>query len=387
LAFSVLIALVASSSAWAQFQMPDPKQMSGIPRPVDDLPDATVSVRLIRGQLTNNITGHDVQLLAGGKTLSAKTDDAGRAEFKGVAPGTSVKASVDVDGEHLESQEFPFPGKGGIRLMLVATDKAAAARPAVTGPVTIGGQTRIVIEPGDEVVQVYYLLMITNSQSTPVNPPQLFTFDMPKGALGTGLLEGSSPLASVSGAHVTVRGPFPPGQTFVQVGCELESASGTLDLAQRFPAPLDELAIVVKKVGDTKLASPLIRAQQDMQADGDVFIAATGPSVAANQPIQITLSDLPHHSAVGRWVTLSLAVLIIAVGAWAATRPRDEDGATMAERKRLSARRERLFADLVKLEADARAGRIDPARYAARREEIVAALESIYGALDTSVAA
>ena len=367
--------------------MPDPKQMSGIPRPVDDLPNATVSVRLIRGQLTNNITGHDVQLLAGGKTLTAKTDDAGRAEFKGVTPGTSVKASAEVDGEHLESQEFPFPGTGGIRLMLVATDKAAAARPAVTGPVAIGGQTRIVIEPGDEVVQVYYLLMITNSQSTPVNPPQVFTFDMPKGALGTGLLEGSSPLASVSGAHVTVQGPFPPGQTFVQVGCELQVTSGTLDIAQRFPAPLDELAVVVKKVGDTKLASPLIRAQQDMRADGEIFIAATGPGVAANEPIALTLTDLPHHSAVGRWAALSLAVLIIAIGAWAASRPREQEAASAAEQKRLSARREKLFADLVKLEADARTGRVDPARYAGRREELVAALENVYGALDTSVAA
>ena len=34
----------------AQFQMPDPRQMAGIPRPVDDLPAGSVSVRLIRGQ-------------------------------------------------------------------------------------------------------------------------------------------------------------------------------------------------------------------------------------------------------------------------------------------------------------------------------------------------
>src|SRR5579862_359583 len=40
----------------AQFQMPDPKQMSGIPRPVTDLPDHAISVRLIRGALSNNIT-------------------------------------------------------------------------------------------------------------------------------------------------------------------------------------------------------------------------------------------------------------------------------------------------------------------------------------------
>jgi hypothetical protein len=381
-------ALAAPAALVAQFQMPDPKQMSGIPRPVDDLPDATISVRLIRGQLTNNITGHDVHLLAGGKTLTSKTDDAGRAEFKNVAPGTSVRATADVDGEHLESQEFPFPAKGGIRLMLVATDKAAASQPAVAGEVSLGGQSRIVIEPGDETVSLYYLMSITNAKSTPVNPSRVFTFDMPDGALGTSLLQGSSPLASVSGSHVTVQGPFPPGETFVQVGCELPATSGSLDVVQRFPAALDQLAVVVKKVGETKLASPNIRAQQDMSAEGDVFIAATGGGVAANQPIALTLSGLPHHDATGRWIALSLAVAIIAIGAWAATREReDEDGAEAAAQKRLAARREKLFAELVRLERDHRAGRLDAARYGARREELVAALESVYGALDNSVAA
>jgi hypothetical protein len=362
--------------------MPDPKQMSGIPRPVDDLPDATVSVRLIRGQLSNNISGHEVQLLASGKTLTTKTDENGRAEFKGVAPGTTVKATVDVDGEHLESQEFPFPAKGGIRLMLVATDKTAAAKPAVAGQVRIGGQSRIVMQPTEEAMQLFYLLMISNGQSAPVDPQPPFVFDMPSGATGTSVLEGSSPLASVNGARVTVTGPFPPGQTFVQVACEIPVTSGTLDLVQRFPSALDELAVVVKKVGDTKLTSPLLKAQQEMPADGEVYIAATGPAVPAGQPIALTVSGLPHHSAVPEWTALMMALAIIGVGAWAATRHQDET----AERTRLVARREKLLNDLVRLETDRRSGRIDPSRYATRRAELVALLESVYGALDDDTA-
>ena len=52
------------------------------------------------------------------------------------------------------------------------------------------------------------------------------------------------------------------------------------------------------------------------------------------------------------------------------------------ERKRLIARREKLFQDLVKLENDRRRGRVDERRYAVRREELVAALETVYGGLD-----
>src|SRR5262245_9271795 len=107
----------------AQFQMPDPKQMSGIPRPVNDLPSGTVSVRLIRGALSNNIKGHPVELRVGDKVQTAKTDENGRAEFRGLPSGAKLQAVAVVDGERLESQEFPAPSQGGIRLMLVATDK------------------------------------------------------------------------------------------------------------------------------------------------------------------------------------------------------------------------------------------------------------------------
>jgi hypothetical protein len=387
LLFCALGVLGAGALLSAQFQMPDPKQMSGIPRPVDDLPDGTVTVRLIRGQLSNNIENHDVQLLGGGKTLTSKSDDAGRAEFKGMAPGVPVKAVADVDGEHLESQEFPFPAKGGVRLMLVATDRAAGAKPPVTGQVSIGGQSRIVMEPAEEALQVFYLLTVSNSQGAPVNPQTPFVFDMPAGASNTTLLEGSSPLAAVNGPRVTVNGPFPPGQTLVQVACELPAASGSVDIEQRFPAAIDELAIVVKKVGDTKLASPLIKAQQDMAAEGETFIAATGPGVPAGQPITLTVSGLPHHSAWPRWTALLLAMTIIAIGAWAATTRRSDETARAAERKRLEARREKLLNDLVRAENDRRSGRMDPARYAARRAELVAVLEGVYGALDDDAGA
>ena len=50
IALGVLSLLGVGRVSSAQLQMPDPKQMSGIPRPVDDLPTGSVSVRLIRGQ-------------------------------------------------------------------------------------------------------------------------------------------------------------------------------------------------------------------------------------------------------------------------------------------------------------------------------------------------
>src|ERR1700681_3708694 len=98
--------------------MPDPRQMSGIPRPVDDLPARSVSVRLIRGDLSNNIANQPVDLQVSVKVQPVKTADAGRAQFDGLPPGATLKAVSVVDGERLESQEFPAPAQGGGRLLL-----------------------------------------------------------------------------------------------------------------------------------------------------------------------------------------------------------------------------------------------------------------------------
>ena len=73
---------------------------------------------------------------------------------------------------------------------------------------------------------------------------------------------------------------------------------------------------------------------------------------------------------------------IALAGFWAASRPAEDRAATTVERKRLTTRRDKLFNELVRLEQEHRTGRVDDRRYATRREEVVALLEQIYGALD-----
>jgi hypothetical protein len=374
----------------AQFEMPDMKQMSGIPRPVTDLPNGSVSVRVIRGSLSNNIAGQSVDLVVGGAKRTAKTDDSGRAQFDKLPPGALVKAATDVDGEHLESQEFPAPGQGGVRLMLVATDKNAAPAtspeaPAIAGQVIISDQSRIVMEPRDEVVNVFYLLDINNTARVPVNPSAPFAFDLPPDAQGAGIMEGSSPKAKVAGRHVTVDGPFAPGHTFVQVGTSIPvDGSGRIAFAQAFPAQFQSVSVIAQKVGDAKLESPQLTSQREMPADGQTYIAAAGGVLAAGQPLAVTLSGLPHHSSTARNIALTLTVAIIAAGFFFGGGTKEQAANRSAERKRLSSRREKLLGDLARLEHDHRAGKGDPQRYAQRRAELVAALEQVYGALDDS---
>lgn len=197
-------------------------------------------------------------------------------------------------------------------------------------------------------------------------------------------MEGSTPQAKVAGKHVTVDGPFAPGHTFLQVGASIPvDGFGAVSISQAFPAALESIAVIAQKVGDAKLASPQLQSQREMPADGQTFIAATGGALAAGQPIALTLSGLPHHSSTPRIVTLTIAATIIVVGFLAGGTASTNAAKRAAERKRLMGRREKLLSELARLEHDHRSGKGD-ARYAARRAELMAALEQVYGALDDS---
>jgi hypothetical protein len=142
--------------------------------------------------------------------------------------------------------------------------------------------------------------------------------------------------------------------------------------------------VIVRKVGDVKLESAQITTQQDLTAQGDVYIGGQGGAVAAGQPLVLSVTGIVHHSATPMWTALSLALGIILFGVWATWKPRP-DGLRTAERSRLVARREKLLNDLVRLERDQRNGKLpgnDLRRYTSRREELVAALEQVYGGLD-----
>jgi hypothetical protein len=379
-------------SATLQAQMPDPKAMSGIPLQVADIPVGTVTARVIRGALTNPLSGQTVELVgAGGALKAAQTDAAGRATFSDIAPGTRVKAVVVVDGERVESQEFSVPATGGTRLMLVATDaaiekKAAedrqlAAAPAVPGSVVFGDQSRFVIEVGDDALNVFNILQIVNASKRPVATDGPLVLDLPEGAGGAGMLEGSAPNAVVAGHRVTVTGPFAPGNTLVQFGYSVPLGRGEITLAQRLPAPLTQVAVIAQKIGGMQVSSPQITERREMAAEGQTYIVGQGGAVKAGDTVTLTFTGLPHRATWPRNVALLVSTVILAAGAWAAMRG---TGGTVQSTRRgqLNTRRDKLFTELADLETERRKGAVDPARYAARRAELVTSLEDLYVELE-----
>lgn len=389
----IAFALVAGSAV-TRAQMPDPRQMAGRPLPVGDLPVGTVTVRVVRGSMTNVIAGQTVELSGAGRPLSAVTDAQGRAEFPGLTPGTTVMASTTVDGERLDSQPFAVPSSGGVRVALVAGlgQAGAAGTPSAAGPVergsvTLGSQTRFVVEMGDEALSVFNLLEVVNSGAAAVQPAQPLVFELPDIAQGAGALEGSKAQLVIAGTRVTAAGPFAPGSTLLQFGYSVPISGASLTFEEKLPVALSQFSLMAQKVGPLTVASPQIAEHRDMPVQGQTFIVAKGPAVPQGGVITLTFSGLPHQPVWPRNLALALAGSILAIGAWVGVRGRRMTADEAGRRRRLEARRDRTFAELSLLEEQYRAGTIANDRYAAMRRELVTALERLYAELDGEAAA
>ena len=386
--------LLAPSLATAQVNMPDPSAIHGTPLPAPELADRTVTVRVVRERMGNNIAGQAVTLKVGSATRNATTDDQGRAQFDGLAAGTPVQATTVVDGETLTSQEFPVPAKGGVRVALIAGIAAAAAKekseaeaaakmPARPGAVEIGPESRIIIEYQDDNLTVFYLLEVVNNARTPIDIGGPLVIQLPTGAAGASMMQGSSPNASALGDIVTITGPFPPGKTMAQVGFSLPQAGASLELRQTWPAALAQVFVGMEKIGNMQISSPQLTKVDEMNSDGQPFIMATGPRLNAGDTLVLNLTGLPAHSMTPRNVALVAVVVMFALGAWFALTPAK---AHAAQDAKLQAKREKLMNEVVALERKRRSKPLSDAEEA-RLQRITGELERVIAELDRGAAA
>jgi hypothetical protein len=244
----------------------------------------------------------------------------------------------------------------------------------------LGDETRVIIDHADDALQVYYILDIRNTARAPVNPPSAVVVNMPAGALSATVLAGA-PQAVALGDHVAITGPFASGQTDVQIAFRLPVSSGDVTFEQILPLAVPGLAVLMKRVGDISLTSPQLPNVQEREFEGERYVLAQGPAIPAGSPLAVTVSGLPHHSPWPRRTALTLAIVMLTVGFWAAGR-RPSAPAKAGRAKQLNAKREKIFSELVRLEQQRRAGSIDPAKYAERRSAFVAQLERVYRDLD-----
>ena len=177
---------------------------------------------------------------------------------------------------------------------------------------------------------MFYLLEIVNHGQTPVSPATALVFDMPTGAEGTTVLEGSTRQANAKGPRVTVTGPFPPGVTPVQIGFRLESFGRDVALSTTFPLPMDLVAVAIQRLGAMSLHSAQLTRTTETMLSGQPFIMGTGPGIPAGTALSIQLSGLPVHDRTGEYVAVGLALAIVAFGVWLSMVPSGESAGRVA---------------------------------------------------------
>jgi hypothetical protein len=383
-------AILALPAALAAQNVPDPTAVHGKPLPAPELANGTVTVRVVREAMANALPGQTVTLTVAGKAQTGKTNDAGRAEFANLPPDAEVIARTTVDGEALTSETFRVPSRGGVRVALIAgldrvrqrqKQEAEAARsaPAVRGIVTLGGDTRIVGEFENDNLFLFYELDIVNNARAPVDTGGPFELDLPRGAGGARLTEGSPESATIDGRHLVVPGPFAPGTTRVNLSYQLRFNGSDHTFVQHLPVTVEQLPVFIQRVGGVTFSSPQLQPGRDVVSDnGTTFASAAGTGLAAGTDVTVHLSNLPAHSRLPGYLALAFAGLIVGTGIWLSVTAGRGD----AVRQALIARRDALLTRLEELEIKRRAGKVADDRYLARRQRLITELEDVYHELD-----
>jgi hypothetical protein len=373
-------------------EMPDPSLINGRAIPAPELKNGTVTVRITREAIGNWVPGQRVRVTVGSTTRTATTDQEGRAEFTGL-PAGEARADAVVDGETMQSQPFAVPTSGGLRVILVAglakaaerkkqEEAAALAAPPIKGVVSLGSDSRIVMEFNNDTLFAFYLLDIVNSARTRVDIGGPLRFELPREASGARIREGSSKAAEIDGTRLTVNGPFAPGTTSVQVEFSLRFTNATHTVVQPFPIALPRAIVAIEKVGSLAMSSPQFSSVGEVPTETGVYLLGQGGAVQPGTPLTFTLTNLPVHSRTARYAALGLALLIAGIGVWLAMSPK---AAAAVDRKALTSRRDALLAELAQLEAKRRDGAALPERTERRRLRILSELEQIYSELDATI--
>jgi hypothetical protein len=393
LRLSLLVAavlVVALGIASPRAQMPDLSQMNGMALPSGDLPDGSISVRVVKQALGNNVVGTTVTVTGDGVNDSAPTDEAGRAIFAALGVGKTLVASVTVDGETVQSKPFQVPSTGGLRVILAVGLSGAAAppasgapatpavpvTPATPGTVVLGTQWRTIFDFADEKLEVFHIFEFANAATGPVSVPEPLKIAMPDAAEQVSLLEGSSSQARVFERQVVIAGPFAPGRTVVQVAYRLPIDASRQEIALTLPVASMATNVILRRLGETRLVEPVLPQAREAKAEGRTYFTGTGPGLKAGDTVRFVIDGLPYHSTWPRYTALGLAGLIVAAGLWLMFGvPVD----TAARITQLEGQRTALLARLQRLE---QGGEPTTDDLREERDAVLRDLEGVYALLD-----
>jgi hypothetical protein len=366
---------------------------TGRATPASDLPRGTLELE-IRNAAGQPLPNQPVRL--GEITLSESGPSKGVKEHRGVtdAKGTvrwsdlptgaseGYVAVTEHQGLRLSTEPFRMPEDSGMRGQILALRRTRD--PSV---LRLDPRTKVIVDLREEALAVMVGLFFRNVSQEIFDPGEDgLIIPLPDGAVNAQEIEGGEPLEIIPGKGVRIRSVIPPDSAaqFVSTarfGYIVPSGGASrLPLRQVMPIAMpDPFILIPEKTGLGLEAAGLKTLQDDVDGTGDKVKAFSVPPVGAGGALELTVTGIPARDRTGRDVALGLCVVLLGAALVGLYRTGRGTRAAPAGsgRDELIARREKLFADLVEVERERKAG-ADAPRLADRRQQLIGELETVY---------
>jgi hypothetical protein len=363
---------------------------TGTAKPEKSLPVKTLEVHLL-DESGHPIPNHPVTLGSVDTTNKvdvrhATTDASGVARFTDLPIGktTGYAAVTDWHGLHIGTEPFAMPEDSGARAEVHALERTAD--PSV---ITIGEGARIILQMREDSLQFLEILPLENTSDKLFDPgPGAVEIPLPTEFTGAEAGQGDRKIEIRKGVGVAIHGAISPKKALggvdakgagneVSFGFVMPYSGTTRDFEQRLPMGMGMPTLITEQLPGLELSGPGVGARESREVNGRKYWVMPGTAVPPGGVLKFTVTGLPALDHSGRIVALVLALALLAAGILFARRPQgDERRAAVSERDRLTARREALYAELVAVERQARAGAVGATPE--RRRELVGKLEGVY---------
>jgi hypothetical protein len=316
-----------------------------------------------------------------------RSDKDGTVRFTDLPTGTGFgyAAVIDWQGMKIGTEPFSMPDGGGAR-----GEIRALARTSDPGVITVGAGGRVVLQMQEDSLQVLEIFPLENTSDKMFDPgPGAVEIPLPKEFVGAQTADNSARKLEVRASHgIAVHGPITPKRSLtaadaraagneVTFGYVLPYQGDSRELEQPMPNGIGPFVVITEQFKNLSVTGHGVGPRESRELGGKKFWVSPVEAIPPGGVLRLSITGLPSTDATGRVVSAVLAIALILTAILFARRPIDEAKvAADRERERLTARREALFAELVAVEQDVRAGKGGDGKN--RRSGLVNELEGVY---------
>jgi hypothetical protein len=364
---------------------------TGSAKPEKSLPVKTLEVRVF-DESGRPIPNHPVTLGSVDTTNKvdvrrATTDASGVARFTELPVGktTGYAAVTDWHGLHIGTEPFAMPEDSGARAEIHALERTSD--PSV---ITIGEGARIVVQMREDTLQFLEILPLENKSDKLFDPgPGAVEIPLPTEFTGAEAGQGDRKIEIRQGRGVAVHGAISPKRALggndakaagneVTFGFVMPYHGDSREFVQAMPTGIGLTTLIAEQIPGLEITGPGVGAREESkELNGKKYWIMPSAAIPPGGVLTFTIKGLPSTDHTGRNVSAALVLALLLAAIVFARRPEDAARrAASSERDRLTARREALFAELVAVERQARAGAMGATPE--RRRELVGKLEGVY---------